>query len=94
MRVLVRTRKVADDPRGQHDVEVVNAETGEQLRGVTSLCFKASSTRTTLNIELCDFDVEIDDQEAQLSLFVPEPPWMPPKANTQLRWMRRLVIAR
>lgn len=66
MKVLVRTRRVSDDPAVAPDVEVVNAETGEQVRGVTSLCFSAGPAGNTLDIRLHDFDVEID-QEAQLS---------------------------
>jgi len=65
MRVLVRTRRVGDDRVGQHDVEVVNAETGEQVRGVTSLSFHASSVGNHLTLHIHDFDVELD-QEAQV----------------------------
>ena len=64
MRVLVRSRKSDKQGPGNDTVEVVNAETGEQIQGITSLTFRARSDnmRNQLILEIADCDVELDGE--------------------------------
>ena len=49
MKVLVRTKLVSD-------IEVVNAETGEPMQGVTSLSFSINPDSSYLMLRLHDVD--------------------------------------
>ena len=67
MRVLVRTKPVGENPDGPHVVEVVDAETGEQIEGVTSLWFSANAKGNHLALVLADYDIDIDHDAQVLS---------------------------
>jgi len=49
---------------------VTNADTGEELRGVTHAELKASPVGSELILRICDFevDVEIDDEQERHSI--------------------------
>ena len=64
MRVLVRTRKTDGLGPGNDTVEVVDAETGEQIRGIAAVTFHAEAcgVGNKLTLEIIDYEIDIEEE--------------------------------